>query len=119
MKNQINITETGLCKTFMNLPCHEMINMDSQPCKNCIEAQKEDQKNKSELIRQHFEQGKSLTKRQSDRMFNFWNLGGLVHRIRKDKGPDYILTKMKKNYVSGAEFAVYYKNPALIKKDKS
>ena len=116
MKNQINITESGGCTLYMNLPCHEMIKIESKPCKECIEAQKENQKNKSDAIIDHLESGKSLTKRQSDRVFDYLNLGDLIFKLRKKHGPDYILTKMKKNHVTGSEFAVYYKNPELIKK---
>ncbi len=86
-------------------------------CKECIEAQKENEKDKQDAIIKHFETGKSLTKVQSFQRFNYWNLGDIVYKLRKKHAPDYILTEMKKNHVTGSRFAVYKKNSKYINDD--
>lgn len=56
----------------------------------------------------HLESGKELTKLEALRRFGCWNSGDVIHKIRKEKGYDYIKTEM----ISEGEkvYARYKKN---------
>lgn len=63
-------------------------------------------KSKIQKITDYLEKGNSLTKKECLLNFSYWNLGDVIFKLRKEHGPGYVITTMKKT-LYGEEYAEY------------
>jgi hypothetical protein len=63
-------------------------------------------KSKAQKVIDYLESGKSLSKLECFKMFQYWNLSDIIWKLRNSHGQDYIRTTMAKT-TTGSDYAIY------------